>query len=444
MIRPTRDLWRNTGLLLIALATSVLVLEVLFRVLATPSEASYGRLMGIELPPRALNLPEDGSTVDRSQPEDGLVIDGRQITVGDLWGLIRPDDRLGYAPIEGARSENGWWESNRLGARSPLETTVEVPPGRIRILVFGDSYAAGSRLPYEETWTARLEQEDKRLEVVNFGVDGYGTGQAYLRYNMIRHQVDYDIVLLTLVPPEDLWRDINVRRDIGGQWSSLTVMPRFLEIDGQLQLVSDPFDALPQADAPPDSTREAILRNHLRAYDRFYIPALYEEPPLMGVSILVRIGAAAYGELRLRNIRGQLLNPSSEAAVVTSRIVASMREEVEREGKRFVLAILPTARAILERGPQDPAWAAFDLLAEDLCRIAGSCIRIAEGLRLDTLAALDTGYDGTHFGPSASRRMAELIAAGLEAEGLIVPVSSRHSPRRRVLGGSASAGEGKP
>ena len=40
--------------------------------------------------------------------------------------------------------------------------------------MFGDSFAAGTRLPHEQTWTSQLQALRPDLEVVNFGVDGYG------------------------------------------------------------------------------------------------------------------------------------------------------------------------------------------------------------------------------------------------------------------------------
>ena len=122
MTRLRSDWQRNLGVLLGTSLLLLLLIEFVGRLLVAPSELSYGRLLGIELPPHVLPSPFFvPQSVDRSERYKGLVIDGREITIGDLWGLTRPDARLGHAPPESTSSVNGWWKSNDLGARSPVE-----------------------------------------------------------------------------------------------------------------------------------------------------------------------------------------------------------------------------------------------------------------------------------------------------------------------------------
>lgn len=53
-------------------------------------------------------------------------------------------------------------------------------PGRARVLVLGDSFTYGLGVQDEETFCARLAAGLPGLEVVNAGVNGYGTGQQLL------------------------------------------------------------------------------------------------------------------------------------------------------------------------------------------------------------------------------------------------------------------------
>jgi hypothetical protein len=75
------------------------------------------------------------------------------------------------------------------------------------------------------------------LEVVNLAVDGYSMAQAVLRFETIRQQVDYDTALLMFVPDADLWRDVNMVRELVEPWHASIIMPRFILEGDELALV---------------------------------------------------------------------------------------------------------------------------------------------------------------------------------------------------------------
>ena len=87
------------------------------------------------------------------------------------------------------------------------------PPGTIRIAVLGDSFAEAMHLPMEQTFWSLLERKleacnafpGKHVEVMNFGVSGYGTAQELMT---LRQKVwDYapDIVLLAFTTYNDIY-----------------------------------------------------------------------------------------------------------------------------------------------------------------------------------------------------------------------------------------------
>ena len=90
--------------------------------------------------------------------------------------------------------------SNRLGYRD-RDHAIAKPPGVYRIVVLGDSIAAGYRIPrLEDTFPALLEARLRRqglpVEVLNFGVSGYNTMQEVetLRVRALRFAPDLVLV----------------------------------------------------------------------------------------------------------------------------------------------------------------------------------------------------------------------------------------------------------
>jgi hypothetical protein len=71
---------------------------------------------------------------------------------------------------------------NRFGNRD-RERTIDAAPGTLRIAVLGSSYTAALEVEQQETYTAMLERDLSRpgmpVEVLNFGVEGYGPAQIY-------------------------------------------------------------------------------------------------------------------------------------------------------------------------------------------------------------------------------------------------------------------------
>ena len=90
--------------------------------------------------------------------------------------------------------------SNRLGYRD-RDHAVAKPPGVYRIVVLGDSIAAGYRIPRtEDTFPAlleaRLQRQGLPVGVLNFGVSGYNTMQEVETLRVRALRFDPDLVLV--------------------------------------------------------------------------------------------------------------------------------------------------------------------------------------------------------------------------------------------------------
>jgi hypothetical protein len=76
-------------------------------------------------------------------------------------------------------------------------------PGSVRVLTLGDSFAYGIGVGDDETFSAQLERLAPGLEVINTGVNGYGTGQELLLLRDEGLAFQPDVVLLSF-----FWNDI--------------------------------------------------------------------------------------------------------------------------------------------------------------------------------------------------------------------------------------------
>ncbi len=92
------------------------------------------------------------------------------------------------------------------------EHSRQKPPNTFRIAVLGDSYAEALQVPVEKNFSSVMQQQlqacpglsAKRVEVINFGMHGFGTAQEL---QMLRHYVwDYspDVVLLAFFTGNDV------------------------------------------------------------------------------------------------------------------------------------------------------------------------------------------------------------------------------------------------
>lgn len=96
--------------------------------------------------------------------------------------------------------ENYIYTTQTDGIRKTENVSLEKDSSVIRVALIGDSYTEGTEVSNEYTWAEVLEKEAKgKLEVLNFGVGGYGFDQSLLQLET--NVLDYkpDLVLLGFV-----------------------------------------------------------------------------------------------------------------------------------------------------------------------------------------------------------------------------------------------------
>jgi hypothetical protein len=397
-----------------ALIVGFLLFDAALRLAVEPSPRSYGKLRGHELPPVRLIPAPAPPVTDPAAPWSNLVVDGVPITHGDLFGSKREHPRIGYVWVESWTSANGWWRTNELGARRDRPAPREAPAGKRRIAFFGDSFAAATRVAQDQAWSTRLETLRPDLDVVNFGTDGYSSAQSFLRYQEVAGRIEMDVACFIFVPWHDPWRDVNVMRSLGEQWTSYTTMPRFvLEGDG-LRFVPPLYEraaTIYERHYPEPGTD---LLAHLRAYDRFFVEATHVPPPGLGRLVTWKLLAAHRADEARRRIRMEIGGDlDGEAFEITRRIFAAATKEGSARGHRVVVGVLPVQRDLTNLERSELARERWRGILERF-RLAGvETLDLSPTLLAAPPEDRDDGYDGTHYGPRANLRIAEALAAGL-------------------------------
>lgn len=405
---------RSLALVAVAGLLTLGALELAIRLLVVPDERGSGVLLGILLPPYEIVTPADGTATDRNAPYDGIVVDGREITIGDVAGYHRYDETLGYTHLENTASVNGWWQSNNIGARETEATAADARPGTERWFLLGESFAHGSGLPTEQGWPFVIEEQAGSLDVVNLAVDGYSMAQAYLRYQSVADRFGHHAVMLMFVPDVDLWREVNTLRTLGEPWKVQAVMPRYVVEDDALRLIASPYS---QPGELFRENRDAIsdrLRVHLERYDRFWLPVEHGTTPILDPLVTFRVAAAAWGRYARGSIRRQLRQPGSEAVDITRRIFGELDRGTTDRGVRFVALVLPTANDLRRFREEADFPRQWEQLVEYVCADSRQCVDLAEPLRRLAPEEIDAGPDGRHYGPFVNRRIAEAVRAALQ------------------------------
>jgi hypothetical protein len=130
-----------------------------------------------------------------------------------LWTY---DDVAGSKLLAGAE---GWYRDegeafitiNRDGLRDREHSRTK-PSNTVRIAILGDSMAEALQVPLESTFWSVLERQiknckafgDRNVEIINFGVSGYGTAQQLLTYQHRASAYSPDVTVLAFYAGNDV------------------------------------------------------------------------------------------------------------------------------------------------------------------------------------------------------------------------------------------------
>ena len=281
--------------------------------------------------------------------------------------LFVVEDLRGWALRPGFK---GWIETearvrveiNRDGMRD-RDHALEKPAEIVRVAVLGDSFMQGVNVPLEKTFASFLERDlagcapttSQPAEVLNFGVEGYGTAQELLTYRHRAARYRPDIVILAVYTSNDIFnnhRALNERND----------MPYFVLRNHQLQLEQPPGEA-PAADVVPwyHAARMSLTSRSVTArlvWDGYaLLRAPFVAPQLVPIvrpdASVTERARTLYDPVPAPMVRDEwaLHRPPprsviDEAWAVTEALITALSREVAQHGAEFWLVTLSNSEQV--------------------------------------------------------------------------------------------------
>jgi hypothetical protein len=248
---------------------------------------------------------------------------------------------------------------NSDGLRDREHTRVK-PADTVRIAVLGDSFSEAMHLPMEQTFWSVLERKlqdcnafpGKRVEVINFGVSGYGTAQELMTLRQKVWEYSPDIVMLAFTTYNDIY-------DNSRALSKTEEVPYFFYRNGELVYDSSFRDSrgYRQRDSRPNRLGR-WFHDHLRIVQLLHYIQFTAKLRLTDWRNRRRAPAAqtqtnadmrttpfTEDDIGLDNMI--YIEPQHdrwrEAWRVTEGLIAEMRNEVRQKGAQFVLVTLSNA-----------------------------------------------------------------------------------------------------
>ena len=349
-------------------------------------------------------------------------------------------DYMTHDPVLGwtirPHGARGQYRANGQGLRGDRDYSLAPPPGKVRVAAFGDSFTHASDVGNPFTWEALLERMEPRLEVLNFGVPGYGHDQAYLRYRKDGIRFRPHVVLLGFMS-DDVNRVVNVYRPFFFHVSGLPLAkPRFeLAKGGGLALVPNPLPRLAELPAPPRPPRDGAAparppRLLLRPTPR---PEPFRFPPLG--ALLPRARRAA-GAAHLRR-RGD--QPGSEASRVTVAIYEDFRRTALAQGSYPVALFFPDRRDFRALGEGRPRL--YQPLRDELLARGYPVIDLLDGFEPTPRACRESSSPACTTPGAATASPPAPSSTSCAASGLTTPEGVKAAIERERAAGEAGTSD---
>jgi hypothetical protein len=311
--------------------------------------------------------------------------------------------------------------------RSGAKYNADFPqPEHACMSAYGDSFVWGEDVPPAEGWVEQLARL-MGCRISNYGVPGYGTDQAYLRFRKTTWD-DAPVVMLGILP-ENIMRNVNQFRGfLGNPLIPIYLKGRYLlDGAGRLQWI-----ARPQL-GPPDITtllqRPVDLLPH-----EYFLPDSRDGPVTPSVSHLASLARLALVPMARTAALGRPLwsdfyaaHHPSGALPLTIAIVEAFVQEAQRRGKRALTVILPSCSSFRGRSAQGefeyaPLVSALTRKGIDVLDGGTALLAALGGRSYFTLYWQPTTCRG-HYGLEGSALMAQIAAAALAERGLAPPAT---------------------
>ena len=214
----------------------------------------------------------------------------------------------------------------------------DVFDGSINIGFFGDSFTINHKMPVQYSFTEPLDfllnTGDPRANVLNFGVNGYGTTQNYLNYLVFEHRAELDYVFYVLCSNDlrniyetnlfSLGQDGQLTRNPAPQpnwWISLVsrLHLTYLVVDSWQSFIYSQYSGV-------DEYRE-----------QFESVAAREQAD-------ERLNSKRSNKLERDFLHGEATDDTQETLRIFLGVLDNWRQDVEAHGGKFFIVLLPRAQ----------------------------------------------------------------------------------------------------
>ncbi len=266
-----------------------------------------------------------------------------QKLLSETRSYLRFDPTLGWTIRPNSESENHLYRSNPEGIRADHSYPVDAPlSGYLRLAAFGGSFAHCDDVANAETWESQLESLDHHLEVLNFGVCGYGLDQAFLRYKEDGCKFHPNIVFIGFMS-KDISRLVSTFRPFYFSNTGIPLgKPRFVLRADKLILLENPLST--QQDLERLLHNDLNVFNKLKAND-YYAAQRYSKSPFDFLAS-VRLMTIAINHFKGKDRQDEIFNngvynTSSEAYELTTKLIDEFYLSAESNSSLPVVMLFP-------------------------------------------------------------------------------------------------------
>ena len=211
---------------------------------------------------------------------------------------------------------------------------------RACVSLYGDSFTWGEEVDNEHAWGNVLSKL-LACRVANYGVGGYGTDQAYLRFHY--NVRDHAKITLLVHLSENITRNVGQFRNLAVPVPQFLLKPRF-NLDGQGQLELVPMPVLSEKDYVD------VNRNPEKYFKHdFFVPGGLSGNQKMSFPFSLKM-LRAFKRFNIRNkFTGEpnyanyyRADHPAHGLQVTAAIIQRFHQEALSRGQEPIVAIFPT------------------------------------------------------------------------------------------------------
>lgn len=237
-----------------------------------------------------------------------------------------------------ANGRSPLYRSNADGIRADREYERIIPSNIVRIASFGDSFTHGDEVENKYTWQSQMSATEENLEVINFGVGGYGLDQAFLRYKEDGLSYNPNIVFIGYMT-ENIARSVSVYRPFYvPETNGPLAKPRFIINENALELIDNPIQKKEEY--------FDLLRNPEKVLPRlgekdFFYQTKYHKS-MIDVLPSVRLFKILHHEFfQEKFLKDEVYNENSEAFKVTIKIFDKFVKSTLQNNSLPVILVFP-------------------------------------------------------------------------------------------------------